>query len=134
MADARIVKEWLQKAAEDYGFAASNLKDGSAYFAQICFHFHQSAEKYLKAYIVARDLEFERTHDLLHLLKSVASKEPSLSALQHACSLLNTAYIDTRYPVHWPTGYDRQHAEQLKNAALLVANAIKRVLENGPTC
>lgn len=128
MADGRIVSEWLQKADEDFGFAASSLRNGSTYFAQICFHFHQSSEKYLKALIVARGLELERSHDLLHLLKRCLAQEPSLAALQDSCSLLNTAYIDTRYPVHWPTDYTRVHADRFQKAAQLIANAVKHLL------
>jgi HEPN domain-containing protein len=44
MADPRIVQEWLEKAYEDFAFAQANLEDGKPFFAQICFHFHQSAE------------------------------------------------------------------------------------------
>lgn len=47
-----IAKEWIEKAEEDYGFACANL-DGTDYFAQICFHFQQAAEKYFKAFIIS---------------------------------------------------------------------------------
>jgi hypothetical protein len=50
MADSELFQEWLNKAEEDFGFAASVIQQ-SPYFAQICFHFHQAAEKYLKACI-----------------------------------------------------------------------------------
>jgi len=61
MAEPRLIDEWLKKAEEDYQFAASVL-EGSTFYAQICFHFHQAAEKYLKAFIVARDLDFQKIH------------------------------------------------------------------------
>jgi len=50
MADPQIIDEWLKKADEDYAFAVSIVED-STFYAQICFHFHQAAEKYLKTYI-----------------------------------------------------------------------------------
>jgi len=56
MADPKIVREWLQKAEEDLHFARINLQEENIYYAQICFHFHQAAEKYLKSFIVAYDL------------------------------------------------------------------------------
>ncbi|MEA3416710.1 MAG: HEPN domain-containing protein [Thermodesulfobacteriota bacterium] len=52
MADSQIVSEWLKKADEDLEFAISVIED-SAFYAQICFHFHQAAEKYLKSLIIA---------------------------------------------------------------------------------
>lgn len=79
MVDRRLVDEWLAKADEDYGFASSIIQD-STYYAQICFHFHQAAEKYLKTYIVANELPFEKIHDLLILLKTCCTKDETVIA------------------------------------------------------
>jgi len=100
MADPKVVKEWLDKADEDFNFARINLEEDNKFYSQICFHFQQAAEKYLKAFIVAYDLEFEKMHNLIILLKICGKKESSLLSLKDKCELLNTAYIDTRYPVH----------------------------------
>jgi HEPN domain-containing protein len=59
MVDKEIVREWLAKANEDFEFARINLEERKPFFAHICFHFQQAAEKYLKAYIIARELNFE---------------------------------------------------------------------------
>ena len=45
MVDRGIVQEWIEKAEEDFEFARINLEEGKRFFAQICFHFHQAAEK-----------------------------------------------------------------------------------------
>jgi HEPN domain-containing protein len=45
MVDKEIVREWLSKANEDFEFALINLEEGKTFFAQICFHFQQAAEK-----------------------------------------------------------------------------------------
>lgn len=45
------------------------------------------------------------------------------------CELLNAAYIDTRYPVHWPTDYSKEKAHKMLDAADLVAQKIKEVLK-----
>jgi HEPN domain-containing protein len=108
-----IAKEWLEKAEEDYGFACANIEDTN-YFAQICFHFQQAAEKYLNAFIVAKQLEFRAVHNLLELLKICRQKEPGIEELQEPCLFLNPFYIDTRYPVHWPTNYDKDIAIKAK--------------------
>jgi len=62
MVEIAIIQEWVAKADEDFEFALVNLKEGKPFAALICFHFHQSAEKYLKAYIVAHDLGFIKSH------------------------------------------------------------------------
>jgi HEPN domain-containing protein len=104
MADAKLIQEWLRKADEDLAFAESIIED-SPFYAQICFHFQQSAEKYLKAVVVADELEFQKIHDLVALLKSCLKRRPELSGLTPDCKLLSRFYIDTRYPVHWPADY-----------------------------
>jgi len=128
MADPKLIYEWLNKADEDFNFADANLKNGSTFYAQICFHFHQAAEKYLKAFIVAYDLELEKTHNLIYLLKVCKRKEPALSALLYECEFLNPLYIDTRYPVHWPTNYTKEKALQAKESVMKIAETIKGLL------
>jgi len=128
MVDPQLVLEWLNKADEDFGFAASVIKE-SPYYAQICFHFHQAAEKYLKAYIIAYDLEFEKIHDFPVLLKICMQKEPNLQIILDDCKFLNRYYIEARYPVHWPTSYDREETQKAKLAAEHIRKTIKNRLE-----
>ena len=128
MVDQQVTSEWLKKADEDFEFAASVIEE-SPFYAQICFHFHQAAEKYLKSYLIAAELEFKRIHDLPVLLKSCLLKEPGLESIVKDCKLLNRFYIDTRYPVHWPTEYTRQDAFEAKNAAEHIRDVIKNALD-----
>ncbi len=128
MADQQVTSEWLKKADEDFEFAASVIEE-SPFYAQICFHFHQAAEKYLKSYLIAAELEFKRIHDLPVLLKSCLLQEPGLESIVKDCKLLNRFYIDTRYPVHWPTEYTRQDAFEAKNAAEHIRDVIKNALD-----
>jgi HEPN domain-containing protein len=128
MADPAVVKEWLDKAEEDFLFAETNLLDGSGFYAQLCFHFQQAAEKYLKAYIIGTGLPFDRVHDLVHLLKTCTTNAPALSELKEECIFLNTAYIETRYPVHWPTDYSRDTAEEAHRAAGKIARMVREGL------
>ncbi|MDI6734793.1 MAG: HEPN domain-containing protein [bacterium] len=109
MQNEQVVKEWIERADEDFGFASSSLEVGK-YFAQICFHFQQASEKYLKAFIIANGLEFRPIHNLLELLEICREKEPKIKEIEEDCRYLNPFYIDTRYPVHWPTHYDKETA------------------------
>jgi HEPN domain-containing protein len=127
MADPQLVQEWLNKADEDFGFAASVLKE-SPYYAQICFHFHQAAEKYLKAYVVAYDLEFQKIHDLPVLLKICMQRDPGLQMILEDCKFLNRYYIEARYPVHWPTSYDKDETQKGYSAAEHIRDVIKNRL------
>lgn len=132
MAKPQVIREWLNKADEDFDFAYSVLEE-STFYAQICFHFHQAAEKYLKAYIIGNNLAFQKIHDLQVLLKLCKSKDKLLSLLDDDCKLLNRFYIDTRYPVHWPTNYTIETAREAKSAAEKIRDKIKVALKPLPS-
>jgi HEPN domain-containing protein len=129
MADPQVTLEWLEKADEDLDFAVSVIEE-TTFYAQICFHFHQAAEKYLKSFIVALDLEFKKIHDLPVLLKTCLVEEPGLEVLLDHCKFLNRFYIDTRYPVHWPSSYTKEEAVRAKQAAEHIRDAIKDALKS----
>jgi len=41
---------------------------------------------------------------------------------------LVSAYIETRYPVHWPTNYTKETAEQCHTAAANIARMVRNQL------
>jgi len=122
-----IAKEWIDKAEEDYGFACASI-ECTDYFPQICFHFQQAAEKYLKAFIVANKLEFRPVHNLLELLEICRQNNPGVEELGQACRFLNPFYIDTRYPVHWPAHYDKDTAVEAREMTTNIRHWIKKTL------
>lgn len=128
MADPSVTKEWLGKADDDFLFAEANLREENGFYAQLCFHFQQAAEKYLKAYIIGKGLPFDRVHDLVHLLKTCSAHAPEFGELKEECIFLNTAYIETRYPVHWPTEYTRETAVEAHDAAEKIARLVRKGL------
>ncbi len=130
MVDHDIIKEWITKADQDFEFARINFEEDKQFFAQICFHFNQSAEKYLKAFIIANRLEFRKIHDLYLLLKQCKSKDPSFSQLEDDCEYLATFYIETRYPVHWPTSFSIEEAEKAYRSANNIREFIKKKLQH----
>ena len=123
-----IAEEWISKAEEDFGFASSSLELEN-YFAQICFHFQQAAEKYLKAFIIANGLSFRLVHSLIELLEICREREPTIEGIAENCYYLDPFYIDTRYPVHWPTDYDKETADRAKDAAAEIRKWVRSYLE-----
>lgn len=113
MRNENIVGEWMTKAEEDFAFASSSLALDN-FYAQICFHFQQAAEKYLKAFVIANDLEFRLVHNLLELLETCREKEPGIREIEEDCRYLNAFYVDTRYPVQWPVQYEKDAAIRAK--------------------
>lgn len=124
----KVVREWIEKADEDFGFASTGI-EYTDYFSQICFHFQQAAEKYLKAFIIAKKLEFRPVHNLVELLETCKQKYPKIDIIEEDCHYLNPFYIDTRYPVHWPTHYTNSDALKAKDSAGEIRKWVKKSLK-----
>lgn len=130
MADKKLVKEWLDLAQDDFGFANVNLNDKETeYFGLICFHFQQAAEKYLKAFIVANDLRFEKIHDLDTLREICLEKDLDFSELKEECIFLNDFYVESRYPVIVPSVMTRKIAVQAKKSTEKIGYFVKTRLD-----
>ena len=130
MVDPDIIKEWIHKADEDFEFARINFEEEKPFYAQICFHFHQSAEKYLKTYIIEHGLEFRKIHDLPLLLQQCISEDNYFKKLIGDCEYLATSYIEARYPVQWPAQFSRKEAKKAYQAAKNIQNLVKTKLSS----
>ena len=60
----------------------------------------QAVEKYLKAVIVERDLEFRRTHSIRELLGLLAAQDIALSVSEDEMDLMDSIYVPSKYPVY----------------------------------
>ena len=128
MADQELVKKWLLKADNDFFYAKASLEDELKFFDLICFHFQQSAEKYLKAYIIAHDLEFRKIHDLAALVETCKRDDSSFSEIQEACLFLQRFYIEPRYPASIMFDYTKEDAEKaLESAEIIRAFVIEKL-------
>jgi len=113
MSDPTDPLSWVAHVEEDYAVARSALRRKPAFTYTACFHAQQSAEKYLKALLVAKGHPFSRVHDLLILndecVRSgifVDVSEDQLSSLSHYAVLV-------RYPGDDPTPEETRRAVEI---------------------
>jgi len=70
-----VVREWIAKADNDLKTAAHTLKLGADCPTDtVCYHGQQCIEKYLKALLVFRGIDFPKTHDLERLVAMLPSR------------------------------------------------------------
>ena len=69
-----IVNNWIKKADRDLEVSKRELELSKPLTDIICFHAQQAAEKYMKAYLIWLDIEFQKTHDIEDLVV-IASKK-----------------------------------------------------------
>lgn len=96
------VEEWLRKAHEDELNAGSLLKHRDGAASGVCFLSHQMAEKYLKAYLVAKQNRFPKIHPLDRLVEFCAEHDPMFFALGATAAQLDPYYTPARYPADIP--------------------------------
>jgi len=109
------LREWLLLALSDLKLAKHEIDRPREEVVTIgvCFHSQQAAEKFLKAYLVAREVEFEYTHELEYLLELCAREDESFLELD--VGNLTDYAVMVRYPrrTHIPSIDEAREALRL---------------------
>jgi len=93
-----VARGWAKKAENDLENATHTLKLGDEGPTDtICFHAQQCVEKYLKAMLVLRGIEFRRIHDISALMGLVPEDLRPDLAIEEQERLTDYA-VTTRYP------------------------------------
>jgi len=64
----------------------------------ICYHCQQSAEKFLKGYLVLRNQEVIKTHDLTVLNRLCSTYDSEFETIEEECFRLTDFSVNVRYP------------------------------------
>jgi len=119
------VREWVSYADDDLEFAYHGLKlqTGKTYKI-VAFHAQQSTEKYLKAYLVYRKIDFPYTHNIAKILALCEETAEWTKEIEDAKSL--TPYASTlRYP-----GVDMNATKEEATHAVEIADHVREVVRN----
>lgn len=123
----RIIGHWLHKADQDLRAAESLLKEEPPLLYPSCFHSQQAAEKYLKAYLVWKAVNFSKTHDIQEILELVESANPPLAQSLQGAIVLTDYAVDVRYPGDMPEP-DVSEARTALALAVKVRDEVKGAL------
>lgn len=93
-----IVKQWIEKADHDLGTAQVTYLYLPSYRDTIAFHCQQSAEKYLKSYLLFLEIPFKRQHSLNYLLGLLSEKISISEEIYLKASELEEFAVEIRYP------------------------------------
>jgi HEPN domain-containing protein len=119
--------EWFKKADEDE-FAGNAILKEKKFAAPACFHFQQMAEKYLKGLLIFNQKPFPKVHDLLELETLLLEFEVNIKELHEDLKILNSYYIETRYPGDYPE-FTIQECEDAQRAAANVKEFVLHKIE-----
>jgi HEPN domain-containing protein len=90
-------QDWIIKAQNDLK-AAEILYEENGPSDALCFHCHQSVEKFLKAFLIFKDIHFERIHHLWNLAKLCGKEDKEFLEFEEEFKTLHAYYIELRYP------------------------------------
>lgn len=125
------VRRWVEKAEHDLKNAEYVLGlEEECPTDTVCFHCQQCAEKYLKAFLVHREIAFPRTHDLVVLL-NLATQAGEVSLRVEKLQPLNRYSVETRYPGDWDA-IEIEEARAALEMASAVREAIRTLLPRSP--
>ena len=117
------VKQWLDYAAEDLGVAKHLFENYHPKPLEIvCYHCQQSAEKAIKAVIVALQCPggIPKSHDLSFLLNQIHNHISVPEAIGDEADTLTPYGTMTRYPSELTV--EEHHAKQAIASAQLILN------------
>jgi HEPN domain-containing protein len=115
-----LASEWLTYARADLVAAELLLAHEDETVPRIvCFHAQQSAEKALKALLVAEQIRFERTHDLVAVFELIPSSL-RMDVDTETLSALSTWAVDPRYPGDLPEATLADAREAVRAARSIV--------------
>lgn len=94
-----LLAEWISKAEGDYQVAQREMRSrGEKNYDAICFHCQQAIEKYMKAFLYARKIDFPKTHNLIELLKLCSPLDGSFEMHKDLLIELDRYGVRFRYP------------------------------------
>jgi HEPN domain-containing protein len=97
--DIEIIREWTNRAQNDLITAKHVFNDLHPKQSEIaCFHSQQCAEKVLKGYLVSKDIEPEKVHNLEELCNKCSQFDSTFTGLISACQALSPFAVAARYP------------------------------------
>lgn len=118
---ADLVKRWLLKAESDLSNARLCLAADQA-LDTVCFHSQQAAEKHIKAFLIANEVEFPFIHNLEKLIELCEQRDPSFQNIRALSQGLTPYAVELRYDDEfWPSA---DTARQALDAALAIKNFV----------
>ena len=88
--------DWLLIAEQDWKRVERLLAEDDPQLAGFCLQ--QAVEKFLKAFLLTREWQLRRIHNLDALLDDAISYDASLEEFRDVCQKITAFYVVERYP------------------------------------
>jgi HEPN domain-containing protein len=131
MSGHKIAAEWLRYAQNDLVVAKHCIEDLHPKQTEIAgYHCQQCAEKALKAFLIYKDTDPPKIHDLKVLCKMCQDLDASFTGITSQCAHLTPYGVTVRYPDEISPNEDMvklavKEAQQVYDLAIVCCNTEK---------
>jgi len=123
----RQVEDWIQLADKDMYAAEILLKNEYLLTNIVAFHCQQTIEKYLKAFLIEKDIPVIKTHDLIKL-NGMIKEIKDLGIDEKKLIIINEVYIESRYPGELGLLPDGMPSEEQAKEFVVYAKEVKTII------
>lgn len=120
----KLAQEWFQKAEDTWKFTQAGWEE-TEISSEACFGCQQTAEKYLKGYLVNHGIKPERTHILSDILFECKKIDKDFEKIFDECETLTEYYNPARYPMDVPGSFSKEKGEEVIELTKKVIKFIK---------
>jgi HEPN domain-containing protein len=107
-------KSWFDRAKSSLAMS-KNKFDKRICYEDLCFQAQQAVEKALKGLLIFHNIEPEKTHNLVSLIKEL-SKYITVPKEISETFILNDYAVQTRYPGHYTSVSEEEYNQAVKAA------------------
>ena len=125
----RQTEDWVLYADRDLYAAEIMFKDDYPLTNIVVFHCQQAIEKYLKAFLIEKDIPFTKTHDLVKL-NGMIKKIKDLNIDRNKLALINDVYSESRYPGEIGLMPDGMPTDKKARDFIEYAQEVKTIIHN----
>ena len=99
MADSNNYQAWIRRAEQDLRVLRTLHKNGFEEMEDsVCYNCQQAAEKLLKAFLLMKENQLIKTHDLTFLLDQCSHFDKRFKDFEDSLTVLNQYALSARYP------------------------------------
>jgi len=123
------VEDWVLLADKDLHAAELLFKDSCPLTSIIAFHCQQTIEKYLKGFLIEKDVPLIKTHDLIKL-NGMIKEIKDLGIDENKLIIINKVYVDSRYPGGFGLMPDGAPTNKQAKEFIEFAKEVKAIIHN----
>lgn len=127
----RVARDWIVHAQSDLLYAKRGLDDRFILGAHVCFHAQQSAEKAIKALLLAHGRDFPFTHDIAILTRLLKHHHIPVPSCALRADSLTPYATGLRYPGDMDEDINQAEVQKAVLLAEQVFHSIKKAIEHG---